>query len=354
MSIMGNIPGTWRVIGATLFSAALVVGAYVVARGVEAPPVAEASTETALLQAIATKDSNGDGLPDWEKTLYGIPANSTTTDYFHLGMTDGQAVAQGLIVPKAIADIPATASSSPSIAVSVADSSLPPPPASGTITAAFAKNFFMLYLAAKQANGGAPLSQTDMSNVSQEALNQLAQSIMPAPDFKSMRNITVTGSGTDALKTFAASAEAVFLKNTSDATTSEINYLQYAVQNNDDAAALEHIASIAKAYRDTAAGLAALPVPQELAAADLSLINALARMSGILSDFTRVNADPLATILALNQYPQAVLALSTAFLQVGQTYATEGVTLPANTPGASFVNLISSISTSPKAADQKP
>ena len=351
---MGNIPGTWRVIGATLFSAALVVGAYVVARGASSPRVAEASTETALLQAIATKDSNGDGLPDWEKALYGIPVNSTTTDYFHLGMTDGQAVAQGLIVPKAIADIPAAASSSPAAAASVTDSSLPPPPASGTITAAFAKNFFMLYLAAKQMRGGAALSQTDMSNVAQEALRQLAQSVTPAPDFKSMQNITVTGSGTDALEAFAASAEAVFLKNTSNATTSEIRYLQYAIQNNNDAGALAHIASIAKAYRDTAAGLSALPVPQELAADDLSLINALARMSGILSDFTRVGTDPLATILALNQYPQAVLSLSTAFLHIGQVYATSGVVLPANAPGASFVNLISNISTTPKAADQKP
>ncbi|MHB1769606.1 MAG: hypothetical protein ACYCPH_00795, partial [Minisyncoccota bacterium] len=247
---MGKIPGTWRVVSATFVSAAFIGGAYMFAQGVESPSVAQASTETALLQAIATRDSNGDGLPDWEKALYGIPVNATTTDYFHLGMTDGEAVAKGLIVPTAIANVP-VATSSPSFS----DGSLPPPPATGTVTAAFTKDFLALYLSAKQASGGAPLSQADTMNIAQEALSQLSQMVTVAPDFKSIQDLTVSGSGSNALKTFAASAEAIFLKNTSDATTSEINYLQYAVEGN-DATALTHIASIAKAYRDTAVGLA--------------------------------------------------------------------------------------------------
>ena len=107
----GNVSLNWRTIVAALFSVVLVVGAYVLARGIELPLTAQASTETALLQAIATRDSTGDGLPDWQKALYGIPLNSTTTDYFNLGMTDGEAVARGLIVPKAIADIQVTTSS---------------------------------------------------------------------------------------------------------------------------------------------------------------------------------------------------------------------------------------------------
>ncbi|MBU6490940.1 hypothetical protein KGQ25_02170 [Patescibacteria group bacterium] len=351
MKITGENSAAGRIVGAIFVSAVLVVGAYFFARSVESPKVAEASTETALLQAIATKDSNGDGLPDWEKTLYGIPVNSTTTDYFHLGMTDGEAVARGLIVPKAIADIPAV--SSPSATSTASDSGLPPPPADGTITAAFARNFFMLYLAAKQTSGGAPLSQADMMNIAQEALTQLTQTITAAPDFKSMQDLTVSGSGSDALKAFAAKAEAVFLKNTSNATTSEINYLRYAIEGN-DAAALLHMASIAKAYRDAAAGLAVLPVPQELAAADLALINALARSSGIINDFTRVNTDPLATILAIKQYAQAVLSLQAAFVDIGKTYQATGVSLSAGTPGASFVNLITDIGVNQQTGTQKP
>lgn len=335
---MERILGSWRIAGAALFSVALIVGTYVLARSIESPRSAQASAETALLQAIATRDSDGDGLPDWEEALYGT--DPRTTDTFNLKMTDGEAVARGLIVPKAIADI-SVATSSPNAALGV-DSSLPPPPAAGTLTAAFAEHFFTLYLAAKQTNGGANLSEADMQDIASEALRAFASSITPAPDFKSAKDITVSGSGASALTEFAVRAEAVLLKNTSTASKSEIAYLQDAVEKGDTSAPT-HMASIAKAYRDSAVGLSMLTVPQELAANTLALINALMRVSEVVSDFARVNADPLATMLALQQYPQAALALGTAFIDIGSTYRGAGISLPAKAPGASFVNLIGDV-----------
>ena len=343
----GN-PKDWRIIAATLFSTVLITGAYLLARGVGTPQVAQASTETALLQAIATKDSDSDGLPDWEEALYGTDPHNPDT--FHLGMTDGEAVAKGLIVPKAIADVP-VATSSPVTASSI-DSSLPAAPADGTITATFAKNFFTLYLAAKQANGGADLSETQMNDVANQAMSTLSASITPAPDFKSAQELLVSGSGPDALKAFAVSAEAVLQKNTSTATTSEINYLKDAVENN-DGTAFAHIASIAKSYRDSAAGLAVLPVPQELAADDLTLVNAMMRIGEITADFTRASSDPPAAILALQQYPQAVLTLSSAFTHIGSVYGAADISLPAGAPGASFVNLMNNLEKK-QAGNKKP
>jgi hypothetical protein len=316
------------------------------ARSIESPRAAQASMETALLQAIATKDSDGDGLPDWEEQLYATSPN--TIDTFKLGMTDGEAVAKGLIVPKAIADIPIATSSPASIDID----GLPPAPAEGTLTAAFAKNFFTLYLAAKQTSGGANLSESDMQNVANEALSSLSSVVAVAPDFKSLKDLTVSGSGSDALKAFAMSAEAVLLKNTSDASKSEILYLKDALENN-DVTAFSHIASIAKQYRDSAIGLAVLPVPEELAADDLALINAMMRVSGIAADFTRADTDPLATILALQQYPQAVSALATAFTHIGNVYKTANISLLAETAGASFVNLIVDVANE-QAAATKP
>jgi hypothetical protein len=343
---MGRILENWRIALATIFSLALIVGAYMLARDAVSPSIAEASAETALLKAVVTKDSNGDGLPDWEKTLYGIPIDATTTDYFNLGMTDGEAVAKGLIVPKAIADISIATSSDDSVVV---DPSLPPAPADDTLTAAFSKNFITLYLAAKEANGGADLSANDIQNISNEVMQSLTSSVTAAPDYKSESDLTVSGSGPDALKAFAANAEAIFAANASNATTSEINYLSDAVEN-DDTTALPYLISIAKSYRDNAAGLAMLPVPQELAADDLALINSTMRISEITSDFARANADPLATMLALDQYPQTVLNLENAFIDIGNIYKTANISLPADTPGAKFVNLISNMEAKQQAA----
>jgi len=338
---MGRILEKWRVHIAVLFSAVLVVGAYIIARGIESPPVAQASAETALLQAIATKDSDSDGLPDWEESLYGTSPNNSDSN--NLGMTDGEAVAKGLIVPKAIADISTPVGASPG---SLDENGLPTAPADGTITDAFAKTFFSLYLEAKQANNNADLSEADLAGISKKALDSLSSSLATAPDFKSANDLAISGSGASALKAFAMSAEAILLKNTNTATTSEIDYLQYAVEGN-DSAAISQMLSIAKGYRGSAAGLAVLSVPAVLATDDLALINAMARLSTIITDFARVNDDPLATILALKQYPQAFQSIETAFTNIGALYKTAGISLSSGAPGASFVNLIANITPKP-------
>jgi len=342
---MGSILRNWRITVATLFSIGLIISAYAIARGVSSPPTVQASTETALLQAIATRDSDSDGLPDWEEGLYGTsPSNKDT---FNLGMTDGMAVANGLVVPKAIANIP-VASSTPGAIVST-DSSLPPAPAEGTLTAAFTQNFITRYFKAVNASVNGNLSEIAMQNIARETIEELSQAIVLAPDFKSKRNLTVSGSGPEALKAFAISAETVFLTNKGNASASEIAYLKQAVEKGDDVA-LVHISAIAKLYRTTATGLSALTVPAELAQDYLSLINSLARLSEITEDFTRVNDDPLAAMLALKQYPQTIQSLGAAFINIGNIYKTNGVVLTKGEPGAGFVNLMANIAEKQKAA----
>ncbi len=309
------------------------------AEGVANPPVAQASTESQLLAQLATKDSNGDGLPDWEKVLYGIPVDATTTDYFHLGMTDGEAVAKGLIVPKAIVDLPsATSTSETTVPL---DPSLGPAPASGTLTDVFAKDFLTQYLNAKEQNGGQPLSQSQLNAIAQQTLSDLATAAQATPPFKSLSDLVVSGSGPAALRTFAASAEAVFAARQADASKGELAYLALALKGDSNANA--HIVSIANRYRDTAEGLAALPVPQDLAQQDLALVDALMHMSGVVRDLTKAETDPVVTMLALQLYPQYVADLGNAFIGISNVYHAENVTLAAGAPGAEFVNLMSQI-----------
>lgn len=332
---MGRILVNWRITFASLFSVLLIASAYLLARSIESPPIAQASTETALLQAIAAKDSDNDGLPDWEEVLYGTNANAT--DSFQLGMTDGEAVAKGLVVPKAIADIPAA----PSTAITVGTDGLPPPPAEGTLTAAFAQSFFTLYMEAKQSVGGADLTDTQIRDIANKALSTLAASVAPATEYKKAADLSVSGSGAAALTMFSADAERLLRKNSNNATTTELVYLKNA--QNGDTTAFAYLSAIAKSYRDSAVGLSALSVPRELVAADLELVNALMRMSKIISDFTLVNADPLTAILALTQYPLVMQDLAKAFTDIGSVYAVAGVHLPAGTPGAAFVNLMADV-----------
>lgn len=333
---MGKILEHWRISTAVLFSMTLIVGAYIFARGIESPQVAQASTEIALLQAISKKDSTGDGLPDWEKSLYGIPLNSTTTDYFNLGMTDGEAVARGLIVPKAIADIQ-VATSSPGTSVN-ADGS-PQAATEGSITDTFTKYFFALYTTAVAVNNGADLSEDQISTLEQQAMNELTLGVSPAPDFKSKSDIKISGTGPDSLRVYAAQVESVFLANSTSLPKNELQYLQDAVSNN-DSSALDNINKISKAFRVGAAGLSALTVPKELADSHLELVNAMTRLGEEGADFARVNTDPIATMLALQQYISTANSSTNIFNDMALIYSSGQVTLPYGTPGALFVNAI--------------
>jgi hypothetical protein len=122
--------------------------------------------------------------------------------------------------------------------------------------------------------------------------------------------------------------------------------------NNGDSSALTNIAAIATAYTNIAAGLAEIPVPQEAAATHLALVNALARVGETSTDFSNVDTDPLAAMMALQLYPQDVLDLSNAFTGVAQEFAAEGITLPAGTQGASFVNVVANVETKETAQTQ--
>jgi len=332
---MGGILGrNWRILSASLGAVALVAGAYLLARGVEHPQVAQASTESALLAQIAAKDTDGDGLPDWEEALYGTDPN--VVDTRHLGMSDGQAVAQGLIVPKAIEDA--------SLATSTPSASVPGAPegaAAGSLTDSFAKNFFTLYLAAKRGANGAALTKDQISAIADQAFSALAKTVAPAPDYKSASDLSISGQGSDAFVSYANAAAGVLAAHTVTLPKSELDYLSDAIKG--DSAALAHLADISKAYRDIATGLSAVAVPQALASDDLALINAMARVSEAAGDFARVNTDPVAAMLALELYPSSVEALAQALQDLGKQYDAAHVALPAGSPAASFIYVTRSI-----------
>ncbi len=328
---------TWCIVGlfyrhgATLAAGALsilmIAGAFALAKGGLKPVSVEASTETALLAAVAAKDSDGDGLPDWEEALYGT--DPYTYDTKGLGMSDGEAVARGLIVPKA-----ATPAAAVVAAPNTGVTGLPTPH-EGSLTDAFAKNFFTRYVEAKAAVGG-DLSSDQIANLATDVIASLTASIAPAPDFLSAAKENVGAGGEDALRTYAATAEAVFAAHMQHLPENELDALQAALAGDSSKRAVLEL--IAAAYRDGATGLAALSVPPEVAAAHLALVNGLARAGGAVADFARVGEDPIAAMLALEQYPRAIAAAGAALQNIALAYEKAGVSIPAGSPGAYFVS----------------
>ncbi len=320
-----NVPiRTWATLLAIAASAGLVTAAYFFGKGLPAP-VATISADTAgtnaLLASLAAKDSDGDGLPDWEEAMYGTDPHKVDT--FGLGMTDAQAVAKGLIVPKA-----------PQAATSTDVSAQIPSglPGTNSLTDQFGKAMFAQYLQA--APNGAQMTQADTSSFLQGALGAI-NSAEPEQDAFSASQITVRGSGPATLRTYAANAEAAFAANTIATDKNELTYFRDALQNN-DAASLAMVAKIGGAYAKMAAALAKVPVPSELEQYHLALANAIANIGAATSDMALIGTDPLRSALGVSRYQADATNMTQAFASIAQVFSSEQVVIGPGDSGYAF------------------
>ncbi len=286
-----------------------------------------------LLVSYAAKDTDGDGLPDWEEALYGTDPNNPHS--VSATVTDGDAVSQGLIKPKF-----ATATSTPVDASSVPGINAGPQ----TVTDEFARALFSQYL--MQHKSSTPPTPAEIASFVEGAVNDL-QTSNQLPDTYNQGQVRVVGSGPDALLSYAAAEETVFAQNSVATDKSEIEYFADAVEKN-DLAALSHVKKIGTTYSAIAKGYVLVPVPKEAAAPHLAVANALARLGSDITDMGTMEIDPLRSYLGLAKYQNDAPALLRALASLQSVYASEQVIAPSGTNGAAFYStLVSAASTPP-------
>jgi hypothetical protein len=315
---------------ALLIAVVLVVGAYILSgRHAGTAQTANAESSQAILQAYAAKDTDSDGLPDWEEALYGTSPDNAHS--IRADTTDAQAVAQGLATPRYAAQAgDAPAQSGKSVAVPG------PAPAAGSITEQFSRLFFDNYLATR---GDTPPTAQEMQAFIQNAVSSLEQT-RARPDAFSATDIKVSGSGDAALKAYAAAMDAASGSvSHPHLPYDELTYFSDAVQKN-DAKAIANVDAIGKTYLETATALAKVAVPQEAAASHLALVNAMARVGGSIEDLAVVNSDPIRAMLGLQSYAGDVTAFQNALSQLDAVFVRESVALSASDPGSAFYALL--------------
>jgi hypothetical protein len=316
------------IVGAAVIAIALVGGAYYLSSGKTAQ-VNAASTED-ILKAYAAKDTDGDGLPDWEEALYGTDPNNPDT--FHLGMTDAEAVQKGLVKLKI--DAP----SAPAAATSSLAAGIPgPTAASTTLTDQFAQAFFNNYISTR---GSQPPTADQAAQFVQGAVANLVATQV-RPDAYAASDIRVSGSGPAALQAYAAAAQTALSTHSANVQYDELTYLQDAVQKNDQSSIVA-LKSIASSYTQNAQALAAVPVPSEAASAQLALVNAIARMGATINDMAAIQSDPILALVALGNYAADAQELGMAFSNMHAVFALDGVSLDAAAPGGRFYLLTES------------
>jgi hypothetical protein len=278
-----------------------------------------------LLASYIAKDTDQDGLPDWQEALYGT--NKDNRDSDGDGISDGEAVRRGLLTPTALA------SQIPEDPTTIDD--IPgETPTAGGLTDQFSRAFFEAYMT---ESGGQPMSVED-----QEALlgRLLADFNTRAAKqvTSSYTQISVRTSASVTTRDYAAAVESVLRANEVDLAGQTPATLMQSLIENDNAAAGEKLAEVSRAQADAARELLSVAVPPHLAEEHLLLVRSVDTLAKSTANISTYRTDPLATMGALAVYAPASRDFVKAFQQIGVTLLAEGEPAPG-TPGSYIIEL---------------
>lgn len=302
---MAHSTRTLRIIGASLL-AVLMVGGTFLSTGPNPffgmTRIVGAQSSEELLREYAAKDSDTDGLPDWQESLYGTdPLNPES---FKAGVKDGEAVTQGLIEPKVIVRPENEPIDPDTIPGTVA--------ATNSLTDRFAQTLLKQYLLNRTDT---PPTQEEVVAFVQAGVADLSASYAPRPAYAA-GDMQVSGSSdTQALRDYVSRLELVFLSTGANAKKNELYYFEDAMRG--DASAKTYLINIAGAYLALSRAVAAVPVPREALPSHTALANAFAELSKVTEDMATLDIDPLRALLGIAQYDDAAGNLFSALTNLG-------------------------------------
>lgn len=322
---MAHSTRTLRLIGASLLAVLMIGGTYL-STGPNPffgmTRIAGAQSSEELLREYAAKDSDTDGLPDWQESLYGTdPLNPES---FQAGIKDGEAVAQGLIEPRVVVrpeEGPVDPDSIPGIDA-VPDS----------LTDRFSQTLLKQYLLNK---GTVPPTQEEILAFVQQGVAELSATFVPKDAYSAAQVRSSGTSGGEALKAYAAQVDAAFEAHTVPTDKNELYYFDDAMKGN--AGALTKIADISDAYTNIGKALMAIPVPQEAQRAHLSMVNALMQMSEVAGHMASMETDPLRALMGIGLYQQSADRVVTALTGMHGIFTARQITIPAGTDGSEIL-----------------
>jgi hypothetical protein len=266
------------VIGVVLIGGALFVREQLAVAGTETPnDISKLLANKILREYQDVKDTDGDGLKDWEEQLRG---------------------------------------SSPALAEASLGTSTPGEKRTfeaNTLTEKFSVDFFDAFMRAHTA--GAKLTDEDQQKLVETSARRFASENKTT--LYTRADISIVENSTDeAIRTYANAIGSVVAKNSPDTPLeNEAVILKKAVEA-DKPEMLEDLATIRDSYVRIVDGMLKIPVPTELATEHLNLVNAFAAIRDDVAGMHSVFEDPMLSYIRLKRYPDDA---------DGMVYAIEGI-----------------------------
>ncbi len=251
-------------------------------------------------QEIA-KDSDNDGLPDWEEALWGTdPANPDTDKD---GVPDGKEIKENRN-PLLAGDGKTDKIESPKPAKSPAEQAMQ---LSSTLTEALGQEFFSEYMRLKQESSG-ELSEFEKTELVNSLVSGLENS-QNKPSGYSESDIKIASLDDEkTIKDYGNNLALIIKKYFDPLPEIEMTIFQRALDNKNESE-LKKLVPIALAYRNTAKEALSLETPETFSESHLAIINSFDEIAKAIDGLTKVFDDPAQSLLALEQYrKKAVIA----------------------------------------------
>jgi hypothetical protein len=290
---------------------------------------ANAGTTDDLLKAYASKDTDGDGLPDWQEALYGTDPNKAISNQF--GIPDGEAAKEGKLTPQT------SASKLPSdpVGTQLTDADIPGVTAApGSITEQFSQQFLQEYVA---ATNGQPMT----ADTQQALVTKLLAEFSARASQELSSKYTLVSVHTDpsiSIRSYAGSVEQIIVAHdVSSKEGSEPLTLMDQLINQNKEAARPKLKVLAASYGAITKDLLAMSVPPSMAKDHLLLIRSFDALSRSTTLVTVFETDPLGVMGALTLFQPSSIDVLTAFNDIALVILANGEPAPG-TPGSIIVN----------------
>ncbi len=283
-----------------------------------------------ISQEIA-KDSDNDGLPDWEEALWRTNPNNPDTDKD--GVPDGQEIKENrnpLLAGNGKTDkIQSPNPEKSAVTAATQEMQLP-----STLTKAFGQEFFSEYLRLKQGSDG-ELSEYDKAELVNSMMSGLNNFEIKTNDYLESDIKIAPTNDEKTIKEYGNNLALIIKKYFDSLPETEMTIFARALQEEkkDELNKLEPIAS---AYRNTAKEIVALPTPSGFAKSHLKLANYFNNIAQEIGEMQRFFTDPMQATLTFRQYQTNAEEAYLVLLKLSTYFAENKVIFEENEPAEFF------------------
>ncbi len=289
------------------------------------------ASESVVAQEI-DKDSDNDGLKDWEEALWKTDQNNPDTDKD--GAPDGQEIKENRN-PLVAGNGKTDKLESPKPGKSPAEQAIQLP---STLTETFGQAFFSEYMRLKQASNG-ELSKTEKTKLVNSLMSGLNSFNKKTSDYLESDIKIAPADDEKIIKEYGNNLALLIKKYFDPLPETEMTIFAKALQQSEGGAKksdLTNLEPITGAYRNTAKEMISLTVPTSFADSHLKLANYFNSIANEINEMQKFFKDPMQAMLAFKQYQANAEEAYLVLLKLSAYFSKNKIVFEKNEPAEFF------------------